>query len=60
MTLIQKQRQFCIEIAQIKHKAGDLKLYKTMHALEVAEKEVGFEVAAVIEGKAKYAKESTP
>jgi len=42
---IKELKQFAAEIVAIKHKAGDLGLYKTMHAMEAAVMHVGWEIA---------------
>jgi hypothetical protein len=42
------------DIVLIKHRAGELGMFKTMHALESAVTEVGWEMADYLEGKAQY------
>lgn len=44
-------KDFAAEVVILKHKAGDLGLYKTMHAIEPATQAVGWEIAEIIEGK---------
>lgn len=53
--LLKKQLAFASEVALLKHKAGTLKLYKTMQSLEEAVTAVGWELAEVVQGKARYA-----
>ena len=43
--LRRKRHEFCIQLAQIKYRAGELGLYATMRKLDVAVYEVGYEVA---------------
>jgi len=45
---LEELKQFAAEIVAIKHTAGDLKLYKTMQALEESVKAVGWEIAEVM------------
>lgn len=45
------------DIVIIKARAGELHMFKTMHALESAVTEVGWEMADYIEGKAQYVDE---
>ena len=42
---IEKANQFTIKVVQLKHEAGVLGLYKTMHALEAGVTAVGWEIA---------------
>ncbi len=42
-------RNFPLEVVKLKSKAGKLGLYKTMHSLEAATQEVGYEIAEKIE-----------
>ena len=44
-------KSFCSEVALLKFRAGNLGLYKTMHALEAAVTAVGYEVAEKLEKK---------
>jgi hypothetical protein len=50
-SLRKKQLAFASEVMLLKHKAGDLKLYKTMQALEPATQAVGWELAEILENK---------
>ena len=45
----QALREFCSEVALLKFRAGNLGLYKTMHALEAGVTAVGYEIAEQIE-----------
>ncbi len=45
---IEKLKQFAAEIVVMKHKARDLRLYKTMHAIEEAVTAVGWEIANIM------------
>ena len=51
--MIEAQKEFAAEIVLIKHKAGTLRLFKTMHSLEAAVKQVGWELAEHIEAERK-------
>lgn len=44
-------QQFASDVMLMKHKAGELGLYKTMHAFEPATQAVGWEIAEILEGK---------
>ena len=46
---IEERKQFCSEVAMLKHKAGELGMFRTMHALEAGVTEVGYELADQIE-----------
>ena len=43
--------EFCTEVALLKHRAGELGLFKTMHALEEGVTAVGWEVAEKLEAR---------
>lgn len=43
--LEQARRKFCRDLAAMKHTAGQLGLFRTMHKLDLATVEVGYEVA---------------
>lgn len=45
MNTIHRQRDFAAKLVSIKHEAGVLGLFKTMHALEAGVKAVGWEIA---------------
>lgn len=44
-------REFCSEVALLKFRAGNLGLFKTTQALEVAVTAVGYEVAEKLQNK---------
>lgn len=54
---VEEMKQFAADIMLMKHRAGELGLLKTMHAIEPATQAVGYEIADYIEGKAKYIKD---
>jgi hypothetical protein len=43
-----QQRDFAVELVQIKAKAGSLGLFRTMHALDKATNAVGWELADML------------
>lgn len=49
MSSNKEKREFCTEVVRLKHRAGELGLFKTMHALEEGTKAVGWEVAEHLE-----------
>ena len=49
--MIKIQKDFVAEIVRMKHKAGSLRMFKTMHALEAVVKQVGWEIAEHIEAE---------
>lgn len=42
---LEARRDFCRRLAMMKHEAGTLGLFRTMHKLDLAVVEVGYEVA---------------
>lgn len=48
MTLLQKQQEFATRLALMKHEAGTLELWQTMHAMDHPVVAVGFEIGAKI------------
>lgn len=44
-------QQLAIDIINLKARAGEIGLYKTMHALEPATQAIGWEMAEILEGK---------
>lgn len=49
MSSNKEKREFCTEVALLRHRAGELGLFKTMHALEHGVQAVGWEVAEHLE-----------
>jgi hypothetical protein len=49
--LIAQRRAFAVKLAQIKHEAGVLGLYRTLQALDSATNAVGYEIADLETGK---------
>ncbi len=50
-TYSQKRRRLCIELQAFKERCFREGLYLTGHAMDVATKQVGYEVAALEQGK---------
>lgn len=48
-TLEQKQRDFVIRLALIKHEAGQLEMWETMQCLDTAVNRAGWELASKVE-----------
>lgn len=49
--LEQERRQFVAELAAIKHRAGQLGMWRTMQHLDRAASEAGYELADLLTGK---------
>lgn len=51
MNLERARREFLIRLAQMKHEAGELSMWKTMQALDNATRVSGFELADLLTGE---------
>lgn len=49
--LRQARLRFAADLVLVKDRAGRLGLWRTMHALDAATKEVGWEIADILEGR---------
>ena len=54
--LFQRQKDFASKLSLMKYEAGRLGLYRTMQAIEVPLKEIGWEIAGEWPRKAREAK----
>ena len=47
---VARWKQLAVDIVRLKQRAGEVGLYRTMHALEEGVKAVGWEIAGLLDG----------